>query len=129
MPGRASSGGGAPTPNREELLQMGIRAAKSGNTDGARIFFEQVLQQDERNERALMWMAQIAGSNKAERRRWLEKALEINPDNEQARAALKKIIYAKAANENRQLLMFGVIVGVMIVLVVVVLIALTLLSR
>src|SRR5262245_22377454 len=29
-------------PNREELLQMGIRAAKAGNKDGARMAFEQI---------------------------------------------------------------------------------------
>src|SRR5215470_13832703 len=103
-----------PQPNREELLQMGIRAAKDGNSDGARIFFEQVLSQDKRNERATMWMAKIAGDNKAERK------LEINPDNAQARDALKKMAYVRSATENRTLLMFGMVVGVLIVLALVV---------
>lgn len=109
-----------PQPNREELLQMGIRAAKDGNNEGARIFFEQVLTQDKRNERATMWMAKIAGDNKAERKKWLEKTLEINPDNTQARDALKKMAYVRSATENRTLLMFGMVVGVLIVLALVV---------
>jgi hypothetical protein len=115
-----------PQPNREELLQMGIRAAKDGNTDGARIFFEQVLNQDKRNERATMWMAKIATDNKAERKKWLEKTLEINPDNLQARDALKKMAYVRSATENRTLLMFGMVVGVLIVLALVVVIGVVL---
>jgi Tfp pilus assembly protein PilF len=118
-----------PQPNREELLQMGIRAAKDGNTDGARIFFEQVLNQDKRNERATMWMAKIAGDNKAERKKWLEKTLEINPDNIQARDALKKMAYVRSATENRTLLMFGMVVGVLIVLALVVVVGVILTQR
>jgi len=116
-------------PNREELLQMGIRAAKDGNNDGARIFFEQVLSQDKRNERATMWMAKIAGDNKAERKKWLERTLEINPDNAQARDALKKMAYVRSASENRTLLMFGMVVGVLIVLALVVVIGVVILNR
>lgn len=118
-----------PQPNREELLQMGIRAAKDGNTDGARIFFEQVLGQDKRNERAMMWMAKIATDDKAERKKWLEKTLEINPDNVQARDALKKMAYVRSANENRTLLMFGMVVGVLIVLALVVVVGLVVFNR
>ncbi len=118
-----------PQPNREELLQMGIRAAKDGNHDGARIFFEQVLNQDKRNERAMMWMAKIATDNKAERKKWLEKTLEVNPDNLQARDALKKMAYVRSATENRTLLMFGMVVGVLIVLALVVVIGLAMFNR
>ena len=120
MPSSASSRSGGPQPNREELLQMGIRAAKSGNSDGARLFFEQVLNQDKRNERAMMWMAKLSSSNRAERKKWLERVLEINPDNDGARDALKKIAYRRSASENRTLLMFGVVAGVLIVLAIVV---------
>jgi Tfp pilus assembly protein PilF len=118
----------SPQPNREELLQMGIRAAKDGNNDGARMFFEQVLNQDKRNERAMMWMAKIATDNKAERKKWLEKTLEINPDNLQAREALKKMAYVRSAGENRTLLIFGIVVGVLIVLAIVVFIGLVVLK-
>lgn len=106
-------------PNREELLQMGIRAAKAGNTDAARITFQQILSQDKRNERAMMWMAKIA-TTKAERKKWLNRALSVNPDNETARKQLHKMNHSEAAKQNRVLLIFGVVSGVMIVLGIVI---------
>lgn len=101
---------------------MGIRAAKAGNKDAARIAFEQVLTQDKRNERAMMWMAQIARNSK-ERRQWLVRVLDVNPDNEHARKQLKRMDYEASAQQNRMLLIFGVVVGVLFVLMIVVLIA------
>jgi thioredoxin-like negative regulator of GroEL len=120
MPTRTKQSDSGVQPNREELLQLGIRAAKEGNKDSARTIFQQVLQQDRRNERAMMWMAKLAGNNKAERRQWLEKVLDVNPDNEQARTALKSMTYQREAKENRTLLLFGVVLGVLVVLAVVV---------
>jgi thioredoxin-like negative regulator of GroEL len=112
-------------PNREELLQMGIRAAKAGNRDGARTLFEQVLNQDKRNERAMMWMAKIADT-KAERKKWLDRVLTVNPDNQGAKDALKKIAYTRSAKENRTLLIFGMVAGVLVVLGIVIILALSL---
>lgn len=99
---------------------MGIRAAKAGNKDAARIAFEQVLTQDKRNERAMMWMAKLADS-KSERKKWLDRVLLVNPDNEAAKSALKKIAYKRSAKENRTLLIFGMVAGVLVVLGVVIL--------
>lgn len=113
-------------PNREELLQMAIRAAKAGNKDSARMMFEQILRQDRRNERAMLWMAQLA-TTQDERRQWLERVIHINPDNAKAKSALKKMQYQRSAYENRTLLIFGVVAGVLIVLLVVVLLAVFLL--
>jgi Tfp pilus assembly protein PilF len=118
-------GSGGNQPNREELLQMGIRAAKAGNKEAARLTFQQILGQDKRNERAMMWMAQLADT-RAERKKWLNRALMVNPDNETARKQLNKMNHSEAAKQNRVLLVFGVIVGVMIVLGIVVVLALTL---
>lgn len=109
-------------PNREELLQMAIRSAKAGNKEGARVMFRQVLSEDKRNERAMIWMAQIAPS-KAERKQWLERVVDVNPDNNQARQALKKMAYKRSARENRTLLIFGVVAGVLLVLLLVVVVA------
>lgn len=114
-------------PNREELLQLAIRTAKSGNKEGARVMLRQVLSEDRYNERAMMWMAKIA-STKSERRQWLERALEVNPNNDQAKAALKKMVYKSSARENRTLLIYGMVAGVLIVLLVVAFIALSLTS-
>ena len=102
-------------PNREELLQMGIRAAKAGNAEGARMAFDQILNEDKRNERAMMWMAKIADT-KVERKKWLDRVLTVNPDNEAARDALQKMAYTRSAKENRILLVFGMIAGVLVVL-------------
>ncbi len=109
-------------PNREELLQLAIRSAKSGNKEGARVMLRQVLSEDRYNERAIMWMAKIANTQ-GERRQWLQRALEVNPNNAQAKAALKKIAYKSSARENRTLLIYGMIAGVLIVLLVVALVA------
>ena len=114
--------GDSQTPNREELLQLAINAARGGNKRPARLMFEQVLKQDKNNERAMMWLAKIADS-KAERREWLERALRVNPNNEQARDALKSIAYKKSAKDNRVLLTFGVLAAVLIILAVVIVLA------
>ena len=110
-------------PNREQLLQMAINSAKSGNKDGARVMLRQVLAEDRRNERAMLWMANVSTS-KAESRQWLERVLDTNPDNEQARKLLSKMDYQTSAQQNRVLLIFGVVVGVLFVLFLVVVIAL-----
>jgi thioredoxin-like negative regulator of GroEL len=114
----SSKNDGGSQPNREELLQMGIRAAKAGNKEGARMAFDQILSQDKRNERAMMWMAKIADT-KIERKKWLDRVLTVNPDNEVARDALQKMAYKRSARENRILLVFGMIAGVLVVLGVV----------
>jgi thioredoxin-like negative regulator of GroEL len=112
----------AQQPNREQLLQMAINTAKAGNKDGARVMLRQVLSEDKRNERAMLWMAQIA-RNAKERRQWLVRVLDVNPDNEQARKQLKRMDYQTSAQQNRVLLIFGVVVGVLFVLMLVVVIA------
>lgn len=108
-------------PNREELLQLAETSAKQGNKDGARLLFRQVLSQDKRNERAIMWMARLA-KNKKERKQWLQRALNLNPDNEIARQQLEKINYRQAAKENRTLLIFGTLAAVLIIVAVLVVI-------
>jgi len=106
-------------PNREELLQLAINSAKQGNVEGARTLFERVLNEDRRNERALMWMAKLADS-KSERIKWLNLVMKVNPENEQAKEALRSIQYKRSAKENRTVLIFGMIVGVLIVLGIVI---------
>ena len=112
-------------PNREQLLQMAINSAKSGNKDGARVMLRRVLAEDKRNERAMLWMANVS-RNKAESRQWLERILDTNPDNEQAQKLLRKMDYQTSAQQNRVLLIFGVVVGVLFVLLLVVVVALAL---
>jgi thioredoxin-like negative regulator of GroEL len=113
--------------NNEELLQLGLKAARQGQKDGARVMFQQVLARDKRNERAMMGMAQVA-RNANERQTWLRRVLKVNPDNDQALAALKKLNYKRASNENRTLLLFGAVVLVLIALGIAVLVILNSLS-
>jgi hypothetical protein len=101
-------------PNREELLQMAIGAAKAGNRESARVMFRKVLSDDRRNERAMIWMAKLAPT-KAERRQWLQRVLAVNPDNDTAKETLRKMVYANKAKDNRVLIIFGVIAGVLVV--------------
>jgi hypothetical protein len=110
-------------PNREELLQMAINAAKNGQRDGARVMFRQILSQDKKNERAIMWMAKLAGSKK-ERVQWLNRALATNPNNSTARDALSQIDYKEKASQNRILIFGGVILAVVIIVAILVVVLL-----
>ena len=105
----------AQSPNREELLKMAIRTAQAGNKSAARVMLRRVLSEDKRNERAMMWMAKLADS-KSDRAQWLNRVIAVNPNNETARETLKKMQYKRSARENRTLLTFGVIAGVLLVL-------------
>jgi hypothetical protein len=103
---------------------MAIQAAKAGNKEGARVMFRQVLNEDRRNERALMWLAKIA-PNTTERRRWLQHVLTIDPNNQAAKTALKQMDYKTSARDNRVLIIFGVVALVLVALAVVIFIAVT----
>jgi predicted nucleic acid-binding Zn ribbon protein len=119
-------GGRRQTPNREDLLRMGIAAAKRGDIISARTIFEQILSEDGGNERAMMWLAKLADT-KAERQLWLNRVLAVNPNNQAAQEALRKMSYSRAARENRTLLIFGAAAFIlfMLVLVIVVIILTT----
>lgn len=114
----------ANVPNREELLRMAVRAAEAGNKEGARMMFREVLAQDKRNERAMVWLAKLAPTQ-AERKAWLRRILAINEENDWARKTLKKMTYQESAKANRTLLVFGVIAAVLIVLAIVAVIAIS----
>lgn len=72
------------------FLEQGIAAAKRGQKDKARALFDQVLQADDRNERAWLWMSEVAGTT-AEQIACVERALAINPGNSTAQLALKRL--------------------------------------
>ena len=71
-------------------LREGIDAAKRGDKIAARRLLQQVLSVDGDNELALMWMASVVDSLN-ERRFFLERALSINPKNDRAREALRRL--------------------------------------
>ena len=72
------------------LLEQGIIAAKSGQQARARTLFQQVLLADDRNERAWLWMSEVADSP-IERIACIERALAINPDNKTTQLALETL--------------------------------------
>ncbi|RME50899.1 MAG: tetratricopeptide repeat protein [Caldilineae bacterium] len=72
------------------LLEQGIAAAKQGRRAEARALFEQVLLADDRNERAWLWMSEVADTV-IEKIAYVERALDINPQNKVAQRALKEL--------------------------------------
>ena len=77
----------------DSLLKRGIAAFKSGKKTEARILFEQALKQDQRNEKAWLWMSCVVETDK-DRRDCLERVLAINPS---STAAIRGLEYIGAA--------------------------------
>jgi hypothetical protein len=68
-------------------LNQAILAAKAGRNSEARRLLESVLNVDERNEQAWLWMSGVV-DDAEERAICLENVLTINPDNQVARQGL-----------------------------------------
>ncbi len=104
------------TPSLEDLLQLGIQTARAGNKPNARMIFEQVLAQDPENERAWLWMA-AAAETPADRIRYLNTVLRINPNNAVAQKELERI-QQRLESSNTQVIRYGLMgLGVFLVLV------------
>ena len=71
----------------ETTLEQAISAAKAGRKEEARRLLEAVLDADDRNEQAWLWMSSVVDSDE-ERAICLENVLTINPHNEPARRGL-----------------------------------------
>jgi len=75
----------------DELLKQGIAALKAGRKAEARNLLMQVVEQDERNEMAWLWLSGAVDTDE-ERRICLENVLAINPNNGVARRGLESLI-------------------------------------
>ena len=108
------------TPNLEQLLQMGIRTAREGNRQGAKLMFERVLATNSTDERAWLWLASIAKDEEDTEgaKRYLETVLKINPDNETARKALAAMEGTRARGESRTLRFGLAVVAALVILVI-----------
>ncbi len=104
------------TPNLEQLLQIGIQAARKGNKAGARVMLQQVIDADKTNERAWLWMAAIAETSD-DRRRYLNAVLRLNPENPTALRELEKLD-RKQVSSNTQVIRYGMM-GLLALLVLV----------
>jgi thioredoxin-like negative regulator of GroEL len=102
-------------PNLEQLLQMAASTLKRGNQEGARVLVQQVLDADNRNDRAWVLLAYTTNSL-VDRRRYLRTALRLNPENKAAKRGLDKLKQARSKSEN-QAMYYGTI-GLVIVLVI-----------
>ena len=69
------------------LLQQGIALAKAGRHEEARAMLLQVIDLDERNETAWLWISGVV-DNDEDRGIALENVLQINPNNEWAKRGL-----------------------------------------
>ena len=78
------------------MLNRAIIAAKAGRKAEARQLLEAVLDADERNERAWLWLSGVVDSDE-ERVICLENVLSINPDSQAARRGLAVLRAATSA--------------------------------
>lgn len=122
-------------PSIQQRLREGIEAARRGDKLTARRLLQQVLLQDRNNEVALMWMASVMDTV-ADRRAYLERALQVNPDNERAREALARLggtspaavvdtpgAPAQRSGANPYLVAAGVVAILMVVIIALVLLS------
>jgi hypothetical protein len=72
------------------LLQLGIEAAKEGNQSQARESLLTVVEADEGNEQAWLWLSGVIESDE-DRRVCLENVLVLNPDNAVAKRGLLRL--------------------------------------
>lgn len=73
--------------SQEILLQDGIRAARAGQREQARNLLMQVVQADERNEAAWLWLSGVV-DDPEDVRICLQNVLDINPKNEKAQKGI-----------------------------------------
>ncbi|KXK14356.1 MAG: hypothetical protein UZ15_CFX003003090, partial [Chloroflexi bacterium OLB15] len=87
-------------PNIEELLRQGVDAARSGDKLTARRLLQQVLLNDKHNVTALMWMASVVDTLE-DRRAYLQRVLQVDPNNERAREAASSFGRRARAEQQR----------------------------
>jgi len=74
-------------PNVDDLLRQGIEDVRNGNRAAARDKLQKVVDLDENNEKAWLWLASVVDTDE-EKRVCLGNVLHINPANDRARKAL-----------------------------------------
>ncbi len=84
-----------------EKLSQAITYVKSGEKVKGKKLLVEVIRSNPQNETAWLWMAVVI-KDKNQRRQCLEKVLGINPNNEQARTELAKMMRRKEANNTQQ---------------------------
>lgn len=80
----------SPSDHSTSLLKEGVQAARDGRKADARRLLLQVVEQDERNEKAWIWLSYVVESDD-DRLVCLENVLAINPDNGSAKKGLARL--------------------------------------
>jgi len=75
-------------PDTSDLLQQGIALARAGQREQARNILMQVVELDEQNESAWLWLSGVVDSDD-DKAVALENVLALNPNNEWAKRGLK----------------------------------------
>lgn len=83
----------------DRLLVDGITAAKKGENDRAHELLLAVIEVDEENEQAWLWLSGVVDSDK-DRQICLENVLLINPDNAAAKRGLERLGYTEGPARN-----------------------------
>lgn len=83
----------------QQKLREGIDAAKAGDALKARRLLSEVVRADGRNELAWIWLATVL-TDTNERRLALRRVLDINPNNNRAREALRQLEGGEEENEH-----------------------------
>jgi hypothetical protein len=78
-----------------QWLRQGTAAAKAGDAERAYELLLKVVEVDEYNEQAWLWLSSVVESD-ADREVCLENVLAINPDNKLAKAGLEHLSHRKA---------------------------------
>jgi len=78
------------TPNFDNRLELGIAALKAGKRDEARRLLLQLVEAEEHNEQAWLWLSGAVETDE-ERRICLENVLTLNPNQQTARYGLEKL--------------------------------------
>jgi tetratricopeptide (TPR) repeat protein len=89
----------SPSDYPGSLLKEGIQAARDGRKADARRLLLQVVEQDERNEMAWLWLSGVVESDD-DRLICLENVLAINPDNGPAKKGLARLNAAESRAES-----------------------------
>jgi hypothetical protein len=77
-------------PDLDQLFKEAVEAIRAGDKAAGRAKMLKVVQQDEMNEQAWLWLSSVVEKDE-ERIIALENALTVNPDNDQARRMLERI--------------------------------------
>ena len=76
--------------NTQQLLRDAITAAREGDKARARLLLEEIVEQDDQNEKAWYWLASVAETDE-DRILYLNNVIAINPNNDRARSVLHQI--------------------------------------